>query len=118
VALLHDPEEAADRGAEHDSGAGRVVAVQPRVLLRLDCGGDREQHVAVEPARFLGIYETGRIEVLDLGGDTHRELAGVEGLDEVDAALARDRGAPGRRRVVAQRRDGSQARDRDSPHCG
>ncbi len=58
------------------------------------------------------------IEVLDLGGDPHRELARVERLDEVDAALARDRGAPRRRRVVAQRRDGTQTCDRDSPHCG
>ena len=118
VALLHDPEEAADRGAEDDADARRVEAVQARVVLRLDRRGEREQDVAVEPPRFLRRDEAARVEVLDLGGDPHRELARVERLDEVDAALARDRGAPGRRRVVAERRDGSQARDGDSPHSG
>ena len=115
-ALLHDPDEAADRRPEDDADARRVEAVQPRVLLRLDGGGEREQDVPVEPARLLRVDEAACIEVLDLGGDPDRELAWVERFDEVDAALARDGGAPGRGRVVAERRDRSQTRDRDSPH--
>ena len=61
--------------------------------------------------------EPGRIEVLDLGRDPDREAARVERLDEVDPALAGDRGAPGRRRVVAERRDCAETRDGDSPHA-
>ena len=49
-----------------------------------------------------------RVEALHLARDPHRELARVEALDEVDAALARDRGAPGRGRVEADRRDRAQ----------
>ncbi len=54
-----------------------------------------------------------RVEVLDLGGDPHRELARVEGADEVDAALARD----GRRaRSTAHRcRSASRRRARSRP---
>src|SRR5262249_57156823 len=88
---------------EDDSGASGVVAVEARVLLRFDRGGDREQDVAVKPAGVLRGHGAARVEVLDLGGDTHREAARVERLDEVDPALARDGRAPGRRRVVPAR---------------
>ena len=118
LALLHDPEEAADRRAEHDPGSGRVEAVQAGVVFRLDRGGKREQDVAVEPAGLLRADEPGRIEVLHLGRDPDREPARIERLDEVDPALAGDRGAPGRGRVVAERGDRPETRDGDSLHCG
>ena len=95
-----------------------VEAVQRRVVLGLDRGGEREEDVPVEPAGLLRAHEPGRVEVLDLGRDPHREAARVERLDEVDTALAGDRGAPGRRRVVSERRDRAETRDGDSPHCG
>ena len=57
-----------------------------------------------------------RVEVLHLGSDAHRELARVERGDPVDAALARDRGAPRRRRVAADRRHRAKPRDHDSLH--
>ena len=59
----------------------------------------------------LAETDGGRVEVLDLARDPHREVARVEGLDEVDAALARERGAPGRRHVEPERRDRPDAGD-------
>jgi hypothetical protein len=118
LGLLHDPEEASDRGAEDDPDARRVEAVQVGVFLRLDRGGECEQDVPIEAPRFFRRDEAVRLERLHLGGDAHRELARVERLDEVDAALSRDRGAPGRRRVVAERSNSAEARDGDSPHSG
>ncbi len=116
--LLHDPEEAADRRAEDDPDAGRVEAVQAGVGDRLLPGREREQDVAVDAARLFGRGDARRVEVLDLRGDPHGELRGVEGADEVDAALARDGGAPGRGRVVPDRGDGTEAGDGDATHAG
>ena len=61
---------------------------------------------------------TGRVEVLDLGGDPDRKVARVEGADPVDAALARARRPPRGRHVVAERRDRAEPRDGDPPHRG
>src|SRR5205823_11694 len=55
-------------------------------------------------------------EVLDLRGDPDGEAARVERPDPVDSALAADRGAPGRRRVVTQRGDRAEAGDGDPSH--
>ncbi len=114
--LLHDPEEAADRGSERDPDTARhVMRVEPCVLDGLPPRLDREQDVPVEPAGLLRLATTvRRVEALDLGRDPHRELARVEGLDEVDAALAGDGGAPGRGRVVAERRDRPEPGDDDA----
>ena len=68
---------------------------------------------AAPPSRGATV---GRIEALDLGRDPDGKLARVEGLDEVDAALAGDRGPPGRGRVETERRDRSQAGDPDATH--
>ena len=85
LVLLHDPEEAADRGTERDADPVRLVLrVQPCVLERLSPRLDREQDIAVEPARLLRRDDLRRLEALDLGRNADRELAGVEGLDEVD----------------------------------
>ncbi len=73
LALLHDPEEAADRGTEDDTDPGGVEAVQRGVILRLDRGGQREEDVSVEPSGLLRAHEPGRVEVLHLGGDPDRE---------------------------------------------
>jgi hypothetical protein len=54
LALLHDPEEAADRGAEDDPDPVRVEAVQPGVVDRFLPRPDREEHVPVQPARLFG----------------------------------------------------------------
>ena len=43
----------------------------------------------------LGDASPVAVEVLDLGGHSHREAVGVEGSDEVDPALPGDRGSPG-----------------------
>ena len=73
---------------------------------------ERDQDVALELARLLRRGDRGRVEVLDLAGDPHREVARVEGLDQVDAALAGERRAPRRRHVEAERRDRPDAGDR------
>src|SRR4029453_12187799 len=76
-----------------------------------------EQDVAVEPARLLRRDDVGgRLEVLDLGGDAHRELARVERLDPVDPAPARDRSLPCRGGVVPQRADRPEPGDRAASH--
>ena len=85
---------------------------EPGVGERLAARAERDQHAALELARLLRRGDGGRVEVLDLAGDAHREVARVERLDEVDAALARERGAPGRRRVEPERRDRPDAGDR------
>ena len=75
-----------------------------------------EEHVALEPARLLRRDDVRHLEVLDLRRDAHGEPGGVERADEVDAALARNGGAPRGRRVVAERRDGSEPGDGDAAH--
>ena len=97
------------------TGPGRrpfSAGVAPRLLRR----AEREQDVAVHPARLLRRRDRGGVEALHLAGDPDRELARVEGLDEVDAALARDGGLPGRRRVEPDRRDRAQPGDGDPSH--
>ena len=116
LALLHDPDEPADRGAEDDPDPRRVEAVQARVLDRLLGCPEREQDVAVELAHLLRRGDAARVEVLHLGRDPHGEAARVERADEDDPALARERGAPTRRRVEAERRDGSDPGDGDAAH--
>ena len=118
VGLLDDSDQAADRRAEDDPDPVRVEAVQARVGERLLGRAEREHDVAVEPAQLLRVREPGRVEVLHLGGDPHRQPVRVEGADPVDPALAGDGRAPGLRRGVPDRRDRSQARDDDSPHVG
>ncbi len=78
--------------------SGGYSAVELRVGDRLLRGAEREEDVAVEPARVLWRSDRGRVEVLHLRRDAHRELARVERGDPVDAALAGDGGAPRRRR--------------------
>ena len=115
--LLDDPDDPADRGAEEDPDAvRRVGAVEPRVGDRLARGAEREEDVAVEPPRVLRRGDLGRVEVLHLRRDPHRELARVERADEVDAALAGDGRAPGRRRIGADRRHGAEPGHDHPPH--
>ena len=94
--LLDDPDHAADRGAEDDPDARRVGHLETGVGHGLVCGAESKEHVPLEPARVLGRGDGQRIEVLHLAGDPDREPRRVEGLDEVDSALPRDRRARSR----------------------
>ena len=118
VGLLDDPDDPADRRAEHDPHPRRVEAVQARVADRLLGRRDGEQHVALEPARLLRRHDPGRVEVLHLRRDAHRKRARVERADPVDPALPLDRGPPRRGRVVAERRDRAEPCDDDPAHEG
>src|SRR5919198_307769 len=53
LALLHNPDEAADRRAEHNPDPRRIEAVEARVLHRLLRRREREQDVAVELPHLL-----------------------------------------------------------------
>src|SRR4029434_8042013 len=53
-------------------------------------------------------------EVLDLGGDSHRESTGVEAGDRRYAAASRQQRGPGRRDIVSRRSDESEPGDRDA----
>ena len=117
LGLLGDADHPADGGAEQDADARRLVrAVEARVGDGLARGREREQDVPLELAHLLRRGDRARIEVLHLGGDAHREAARVERADEVDAALSGDRRAPGRGRVVSDRRHRAEPRDDDPPH--
>ena len=83
-----------------------------RLVPRLLRGGDGQEDVAIHPPRLLRGHERGGVEPSHLAGDSDRELARVEALDEADAAAARDGRLPGGRRVEAERGDGSEAGDR------
>ena len=117
VALLHDPGDAADRRAEEDAHAHRVVApVERSIRYSLLRRRQREQHVPVQPPRLLHGDDGRWVEVLDLGGDAHGITARVERADEVDAAAPGDGGVPRLACGRAHRRDRSQARDDDASH--
>src|SRR5947209_7559581 len=116
LALLHDPDEAADRRAEDDAHARGIEAVQPGIGDGLLRRRERKQDVAIELAHLLRRGGAARVEVLHLGGDPHGKAAWVERADEVDPALAGERRAPRRARVVPDRRDGAEARDDDASH--
>ena len=64
----------------------------------------------------FGRDDLARVEALHLGGDPHRQAVGVERRDPVDAALAGERRAPGRRRIEPERGDGPDAGDGDALH--
>ena len=78
--------------------------------------GDGEENVAIHPARLLQRHKGGRVEAAHLAGYPHRKLAGVERLDEADAATSGDCGLPGRGGIEADRGDGSEPCDDDAPH--
>ena len=94
LSLLHDPRDSPDRRAEGDPDPMGIEPVQSRIPNSLPPRGEGEQDVAVELALLLRRGGGARVEVLDLSGDTHRVIAGVEGADPVDPALAGKRGAP------------------------
>ena len=96
-----------DTGAEDDAGALRLVAVDPSVLHGFLGRREGEQDGAVEVPGALRRHRERRIEVLDLGGDLHREVLRVERPDEVDPAPALDEPLPGCLHVVSERRHGA-----------
>ncbi len=65
------------------------AGVLPGLLRR----SERQQDVAVHPPRLLRRGDRGRVEALHLARDPDRELARVEGLDEVDRRSRRPRAA-------------------------
>jgi len=117
LALLHDPDDAADRRAEEDAHAHRVVdAVESCVVDGLASGGERQEHVAVQATGLLRGRDGRRIEALHLSGDAHGEPGRVERADEVDAATAGHGRVPRLRSRVADGRDGAHTGDDDSSH--
>jgi hypothetical protein len=114
--LVEDPVDAADRGTEDDPHAHRVEAVERGVRHRLSRRAQREDDVALELPDLLRRSHLRRVEVLDLGCDPDRNVAGIERADPVDSALPGQRSPPRGGRVVADRRDGAEAGDGYSPH--
>ena len=93
--LLHDPDEAADRGAEDDPDAVGVVRPSSAGVGRPPPRrAEREQHVAVELAHLLRRGDPAGSKSLTSAAIAHRELARVERADPVDAAPPLDRGRP------------------------
>src|SRR5439155_3633527 len=94
----------------------RIEPVQAGVPHRLTGCAQRKQDVPLELPDLLRGGDLRGVEVLDLRGDAHGRLARVERADPVDAALARQGRPPGRRRIVAERRDRAESGDGDSSH--
>ena len=92
--LLGDPDDAADRRAEEDPDAGRVVGpVEPGVRDRLPPGAEREQNIALELAHLLQRGDGGHVDVLDLAGDP-QTVAFAKGMGDrlgKSTVLAKDR---------------------------
>ena len=107
--------QAADAAADHRPHAVRLGAgVELGVGGRQLGGRDRVAREEVETAHLALLDEVLGIEVLDLGGDVHLVVGGVEARDRADARLAGDEPSPEGVDVVAQRRDDAEAGDDDS----
>jgi hypothetical protein len=116
--LLLEGPQTADAAADDYSGTVRVVAVacgEPRVLHRLNGGGDCILRIRVGALGFLAIHEQHRIEPLHLRSEAHRETARIKLRDGSRARLPREDRVPSRRHVVADGRDASDAGDDDPP---
>ncbi len=105
-----------DRGADEDARARRIDPLDARVAPRLARRRDGEHDVPLEPARILRADHCFGLEVLHLGGDTHRVAARVERADPVHSAPPRDGGFPRRARVQTERGDRPQPGDDDTTH--
>ena len=116
VRLLDDAGDAADRRAEDDPDAVGIEPLEPAVAQRFVACSHAEQDVPLELARLLGRNHVRRLEAGHLARDPDRQTVGVEGRDPADAALARERGAPRRRRIEPERRDTADAGDGDTFH--
>jgi hypothetical protein len=113
---LDDLLEATAAGVDHDRDAvallGRpVTEVEPGIGHGLLARSHGEVDEAAHASRHLAVHARGRIEVLDLGGDAHVEVGGVEGGDGPTAAHARLGVGPERGMVVADGRDRAEAGD-------
>jgi hypothetical protein len=106
-----------ERRAELDAEAARVeLGLVHAGVVQGQLGGGHGQldgagHDLEALARLLVLLgdEALGVEVGHLGGDLHRELAGVHRLDAADAAAAGQQRAPERRRVGAHRGDHAEA---------
>ena len=118
LGLLHDPEEAADRACRRGS---RPV---PGSCTPSSAASATASRAAASASRtFRSSLRASLCEATVLGSKPFTSaairtawLARVVGADEVDAAPALDRGAPGRRRVVADRRHRAEPRDCHPSH--
>ncbi len=94
----------------------RSLAVGAMPASRIACSAAPSANRCERLANLSSLrsaVERGIVEILDLGGDARRKAAGVENADRRDAAAAFEQRRPGRGDVVADRRDQSQAGDRD-----
>ena len=106
---------------QHDAGAGDAapaIAVggawgDAGVAQRLAGGGEREGILMADELVQAGFERVGR-DVRRLGGDAHREAAGVEAADGRHATHAGEQVGPGRRPVGAERRHQADAGDDDA----
>ena len=119
VVLLLEALEATDTAPDDHPGAIRVEGAlgEPRVRHRLDGGSDRVLRVRVGALRFLPLHGPERIEPLQLARELHGEGGRIELRDSCGTGNAGLQGAPSRRHIVADRRNGPETRDDDpTPH--
>ena len=83
--------------------------VEARVRHGFLGGGHAEVDEAAHPPRHLGVHGDRGVEALDLGGDAHVEVRGIEVGDGSAAAHAGHGIGPERGVVVADGCDGAQA---------
>jgi len=113
--LLLEALQATDTAADDDAGAVDVVVArrEPGIGHRLDRRGDGVLCVQIRPLRFLPLHGLERIEALHLTGEADGKCGGVELRDAGGTRHPLLHGAPSRRHVVSERRDGTETGDDD-----
>ena len=88
-------------------------SMSPASVIACDGGGDGVLRVQVGALRFLAVHVLERIEPLHLAGEADGEVRRVELGDVRRARPTVPHGAPSRRHIVADWRNGTQASDDD-----
>src|SRR5213080_444986 len=106
--------QASDAGRDRGADPIRLARdVQTRIALGQPRRSDDQVGKTVHPPRLLAVDELGRIEVLDLAGEVHRVLAGIELRDLAGPRAARNQVLPARLDILAERGHGTEAGDHD-----